>query len=387
MNVSRIALLTPKAKKLHKVATNMRKTARRLDREFSNMKNQMKKASKFSESLEHMRKKLNEPSFNFLMSQLQQQTIQPKGRRYTLNDKIFALSLMKQSPKGYKLFSKVFAVPSRKTLTNLLGTVPFNAGINSAIFEQLKETVQKIKDLDKYCTIIFDEITVDPSLTYNMKCDLIMGFQDNGTGQNVPVFADKAMVFMARGIHKKLKQPLAYYFSAGGIKAPEITRALREVVRATSGTGLHVIATICDQGAPNVASIEQLYEETNESFLRSGQENRLFGFNIDGQEIVPLYDPPHLLKGIKNNLFNHGKCEFISKDGPKIASWDDIRQVYHIDLSAHDDEYRMLHKITEDHINNTKKMKVSHAAQVFSQRVASVLYGLGNVGKNLFIII
>lgn len=364
----------------------MRKTAKRLDREFSNVKNRLKKSSKFAQSVEYMQKNLNEPSFNFLMSQLQQQKIEPKGRRYTLNDKIFALSLMKQSPKGYKLFRKVFAVPSRKTLTNLLGTVPFNAGINYAIFEQLKEAVKKIKDLDKYCTIIFDEITIDPSLTYNTKADLIMGFQDNGTGQKIPVFADKAMVFMARGIHKKWKQPLAYYFSAGGMKAPEIARALKEIIRIASASGLNVIATICDQGAPNVSAINQLYRETNEQFLRSEQENQLFGFTIDSKEIVPLYDPPHLLKGIKNNLFNHTKCEFISKDGPNIASWDDIRQLYNLDTSVENDEYRMLHKITHEHVNNTRKMKVSHAAQVFSQRVASILYGLGHLGKdNCFI--
>lgn len=120
MNVTRIALLTPKARKLHKLATNMRKTVRRLDREFTTVKKRLKKSSKIAESMEHMRNNLNEPSYNFLMSQLQQQKIKPKGRRYSLNDKIFGLSLMKQSPKGYKLFRKVFAMPSRKTLTNLL---------------------------------------------------------------------------------------------------------------------------------------------------------------------------------------------------------------------------------------------------------------------------
>lgn len=272
-------------------------------------------------------------------------------------------------------------MPSRKTLTNLLGSVPFNAGINYAIFEQLKDTVDNIKDLDKYCTIIFDEITVDPSLIYNLKLDSVVGFQDNGTGQKIPLLADKAMVFMARGIHKKWKQPLAYYFSAGGMKAPEIVKALKEVVRAISGSGLNIIAT-CDQGAPNVSAINQLYIETKGQFLRSRQENQLFGFTIDGKEIVPLYDPPHLLKGMKNNLFNHTKCEFITKGASKTVSWDDIRQVYNIDISVEDDEYRMVHKLTEERINNTRKMKVSHAAHMFSQRVVSVLYGLGYVGRN-----
>jgi len=44
----------------------------------------------------------------------------PRGRRFTVDDKVFALSLYKQSGKAYLTLSKVFALPSRKSITDLL---------------------------------------------------------------------------------------------------------------------------------------------------------------------------------------------------------------------------------------------------------------------------
>lgn len=42
-------------------------------------------------------KGFNETTANFFMSQLQTQKLKPRGRRFTLDDKIFALSIYKQS--------------------------------------------------------------------------------------------------------------------------------------------------------------------------------------------------------------------------------------------------------------------------------------------------
>jgi len=59
---------------------------------------------------------------------------------------------------------------------------------------------------------------------------------------------------------------------------------------------------VCDQASTNVAAINKLRAETNAKYLHLGQENRLFGFEINNQEIIPLFDPPHLLKCLRNNL-------------------------------------------------------------------------------------
>jgi len=59
------------------------------------------------------------------------------------------------------MLSKVFALPSRKCIMDMLKKIPFQTGINQKIFENLKNAVNKIRNkLDRYCTVIFDEISL-----------------------------------------------------------------------------------------------------------------------------------------------------------------------------------------------------------------------------------
>ncbi|KAI4463288.1 cramped protein [Holotrichia oblita] len=209
---------------------------------------------------------------------------------------------------------------------------------------------------------------------------LYNGFQDNGKSNRSLALADKAMVFMARGIHKKWKQPLAYYLNYGGMKADIIVKCLKDVVCEAKCIGLTVVGTICDQASPNVRAIQTLYQETNRECQLKGIENRYFGFLIDNTEIVPIYDPPHLLKGIRNNLFDN-KCIFKWRNNKtETASWQDIRLLY--ELEEADQDFKMCNKLTDVHVNNSKKMKVSIAAQVLSQRVAALMRGLARLGPD-----
>ena len=94
---------------------------------------------------------------------------------------------------------------------------------------------------------------------------------------------------------------------------------------------------------------------------------------IDQVEFVPLYDPPHLLKCMRNNFLN--KDIEINFDAPnleekdrKIASWEHVIKAYEIDVHA-DFFDRHVSKWTEQHVypDKIKKMKVKLMMQVFSK--------------------
>lgn len=99
---------------------------------------------------------------------------------------------------------------------------------------------------------------------------------------------------MTRGIHKKWKQPIAYYFNEGGTKADRLASILKEIIAKCQSIGLIVKATICDQGAPNVKAIKYLLQQTEDQQKRKGEEKRYFGFVVGGQEIVPFYMMCHI---------------------------------------------------------------------------------------------
>lgn len=87
---------------------------------------------------------MNETKFKFIESQLKLQKIILRGRRFTIEEKIFSLFLMKQSQRGYRLLQKVFALASHKTLMMLLNKIPIECGLKNLILKVLKTSVDKM---------------------------------------------------------------------------------------------------------------------------------------------------------------------------------------------------------------------------------------------------
>lgn len=202
-----------------------------------------------------------------------------KGRRFTLDEKILALSLYKPSPKAYRILSNICILPKRKTLQGVLQKVILNPGINKHMFDDLKRKVKKIPNKHRVCTVVFDEMSLSPGLSYNSKQDVIIGFEDNGE-RRTKEFADHVLVFMVRGVVKKYKQPVAFSFCNSTTKTFDLKKQIKEVIINLQNCGLNVVATVCDQGATNMAAINEIINETKASTLRRNIEYKGGYFKI-----------------------------------------------------------------------------------------------------------
>jgi hypothetical protein len=191
-----------------------------------------------------LKQRVNLTTWDFIRSQIQQQNKRKRGRRFSLEDKLMGLLLLKQSPKGYKLLKKNFALPSRKTLTNFLNKVPFRPGINIHILNTLKKQVEKLPEIDRTCALLFDEISLQPFLQYNKKYDALDGFENYGAERKLKL-ADHAMVFMVKGLATKWKQPLMYVFTQNAMKK-EVAKNIKEIITALQEINLNVVSTVCD---------------------------------------------------------------------------------------------------------------------------------------------
>jgi len=228
-------------------------------------------------------------------------------------------------------------------------------------------------------------MALNVGLKYNLKKDYIFGFQDFGSHNRIPDFADHVLVFMIRGLRKKCKQPVSYYFCKGTTKTQTLTSLIIDIITAINETGLKVRATVSDQGKTNVTEINNLLKITNQKMVSAGEVNKYVGYLVNNIEVVHIYDPPHLFKYVRNNLLTKN-VTFI-KDGNKYtASWKYIVNLYKLDKKNELLELRALPKLTDTHIyvDKMKKMKVSSAAQIFSQRVASTMKLMCNHGKFIF---
>nr|XP_022911954.1 uncharacterized protein LOC111422910 [Onthophagus taurus] len=154
-------------------------------------------------------------------------------------------------------------------------------------------------------------------------------------------------------------------FSSGGVNSSTLSKLIKDVILQLDSCGLDIIGTVCDQGAANQGAMKILISS-------SPTEYAACTFTVNNKSRIVLYDPPHLLKGIRNQLL---KKNLIWKtDNEKLtASWSHIKNAYYIDVCSGD--LRALRKITEEHITEEKmkKMKVAHCAQVLSHTMAATI--------------
>lgn len=88
--------------------------------------------------------------------------------------------------------------------------------------DSLKESVACMNLLDRLGILIFDEMSLQPSMYYNRSRDVIEGFQDLGD-QRKTVFADHSL---GRDIRKEWKQPLDYVFVESSMSATDLSKIL-----------------------------------------------------------------------------------------------------------------------------------------------------------------
>ena len=284
--------------------------------------------------------------------------------RYAIADKMMALSIFYQSRKAYRIFSKLFALPSKRTLQRSMQNTNVMPGFIEPIFAALKLKVDTMEEKDKCVALVFDEMSLKTSLVYNHGLDKIEGFEDLGELGSSHFVADHSLVFMVRGLLHKWKQPLAYFLTAGTVKPDQLQKLTRTCITKLKEIGLDVKVLICDQGTNNRSFLQKLEGATVEKPY----------IIHDGQKIFVMYDPPHLLKNIRNNF---KKSNY--KIGDIEVKWEYIVDFYNIDKSM---SIRMAPNLTDRHINLPPftAMRVNLAAQVLSHSVAASINALCNMG-------
>ncbi|XP_025162644.1 uncharacterized protein LOC105185088 [Harpegnathos saltator] len=220
---------------------------------------------------------------------------------------------------------------------------------------------------------MWDEISLQPQLQYDTINDKIVGFEDWGHKRTQRI-ADHALVFMLRGIRTGWKIPLSYNFCKSQTKSGQLIYCIKKIVKKVVQSGFTIIATVCDQATSNVSAINELLNHTRGMCLRNDEEfdGTIILYN---QKIIHLYDPPHLIKGIRNNFLTKDiEIDIKSSTERKFASWDIIETAYHLDI-FNNTLNRQLKKLTDEHIirSKIKKMKVKLATQVFSGTLSAFI--------------
>lgn len=97
-----------------------------------------------------------------------------------------------------------------------------------------------MQEAEKYCTIMFDEMSLKCHLYYDIKADEIIGFSDNGKEKQFQP-AKFSCVFVARSISGSWKQPLTYVLSNTACPSTVLQQLLKQCIIELKNIGLKVV--------------------------------------------------------------------------------------------------------------------------------------------------
>jgi hypothetical protein len=161
------------------------------------------------------------------------------------------------------------------------------------LFAFLKLKIDKMSLDDRICVLCIDEMALKCNLFYSYGNDEIIGIEDDSIKKtNNP--ATSAVVPLARGIKSGWKQPLGYMFSVNNCSAQQCKKLLHKFIKKMSYIGLKVVGLITDMRTTYI----QLSH-----LLGVAKENP--AFTLGNKKLFYFFDPPHLLKAVRNNLLQN----------------------------------------------------------------------------------
>jgi hypothetical protein len=293
------------------------------------------------------------PKLQFILSQVKNAGKKSGGKRWHFKDKYFALTILHASPKTYRLLRSILELPSIKSLKMIMRNISVYPGFNQNILDALQKKLAHSPPSAKLVIVTMDEMSMKEGVSYDRGRDVLEGFREEADrGEEL---ANHAIAFMVRGITEKWKQPIGYFLSSGTMSGAKMKELLVECINKLQAIGLTILVVISDQGSNNRNLFGTQLGVTPESPY----------FIQNSEKIFVMYDPPHLVKNVRNNFKKHG----FTIDGKHIL-WRHLREFYNADSSK---QIHMAPKLTKTHIDLPmfSTLRVRFATQVLSHSVAS----------------
>ena len=278
--------------------------------------------------------------------------------------------------KGYKFMLKQgFPLPSIRTLQRRIENIKFKPGILNDVFNLMESKVKSMREDEKLCALLLDEMSVKESVEYDSANDQFIG-DVSLPGHSGS--ACKALVFMLRGITTKWKQVVQYEFTGESTSGKVVLNIINKIVEKAHDIGLSVISIGTDMGSNNQAFWKVMglgckrSTEPITSVKHSKKPDHKIWFNPD---------VTHLVKNLRNHFVNGQVLKLPPDMVQKYNLPSDtvdlkyVKMMYDLDV-LNKNGLRAAPNLTDKHFcpNQWEKMKVRPAMQLIaSKKTASAL--------------
>lgn len=171
---------------------------------------------------------------------------------------------------------------------------------------------------------------------------------------------------MATALNMRWKLPVAYFLIPDAFSSEKRAELLRNCIFHVNSTGAVVTSLVMDNCPVNYATFRRLGMQFSRNY--EGLCTALDIQNTMGKSVMAMFDPPHLLKLVRNAI---GSWKTLLDEQNNVIRWQHIVDLYEYQKK---NGFTLANKITKQHVNFEKnKMKVKYAAHVISKSVANAL--------------
>ena len=274
---------------------------------------------------------------------------------------------MRCGTSGYSDFVTRFPLlPSVRCLNEAVQFIRFDSGILHEVFDLLKTMVSGMKDTERDCQVVLDEMAIEAGERY---CKSLKKWVGKSTLPTHVGRATKALVIVIAGIQRRWKIAVAVYFT--NKRSPEameqdkqknlIGKAyeaiLDEVITKAENLNLLVSGITSDMGSDNLAFWRA-------KGVTGGKKDKLvssFRNPVrEDSEVFVLPDPVHLMKSVKSMLENNGTitlpADVIEEEGlpSAVVNYEHIDDLFQFESSC---ELKVAFRLKPHNIHCTKQFK------------------------------
>ncbi|CAL1680927.1 unnamed protein product [Lasius platythorax] len=170
---------------------------------------------------------------------------------------------------------------------------------------------------------------------------------------------------MFQSLASKYTQPVAVFASKNPVKNEELAKLVVKAIAYVENIGAKIYGVIVDGAKTNTAMWSLLNIKICNHDMKTW-----FTHPLDNERKVFMFsDTPHLIKNVRNRLYNKRRLRINSK--ANYIEWKYFEILFNLDRN-HVGNLRACPKLSERHVklDNTSKMRVRLATQIFSNSVA-----------------
>ncbi|KAF0767764.1 Transposable element P transposase [Aphis craccivora] len=315
------------------------------------LENQLKKSTTVKHFVQLCKQYLTPSLFKLVKNNLLIYDENTNSKQYSKELKQFTLTIYILAPKFFNFFQKAFNLPSLKTLKKDIN-YDIRPGLNDFVFNFIKFKISNFNVNDLDCVLYVYKISLETHLSYNTSKDYIVGFNQSSSHKTYDK-ATHAIIVMIRGINYEWKQKIAYYLLSS-CTLSNLISIVFSIIRRLRNIGVNILALVSDQSKELVSFSKMMNVSSNKPY-----------FDIDGQRIVYIFNPPTLLRTTRDIFFKHSL--YVNDE---VVERKYLDMYYFIDISNSD--LCSMVELTHKHIHPGPfdEINISLATKVFSGSVA-----------------